>query len=113
MERVSAVSRTLRNRKLYLSRRRAEMARKGQRRLCGPIPVTNYELVIPSGAEEPAVRLERYEYSLSAAMVSNRVQFLRNAILMVSVGPLRCLAMRMSARSRSSGVAFRLKKFGR
>ena len=49
----------------------------------------------------------------SGAASSKRVRRLRKTNLTLSVGPLRCLAMRMSACSRSSGAASILKKLGR
>src|SRR6266849_8440110 len=39
----------------------------------------------------------------SASMDSNRVDFFRNARLILPVGPLRCLAIMISARPSSSG----------
>jgi hypothetical protein len=49
----------------------------------------------------------------SGAASSKRVRRLRKTNLTLSVGPLRCLAMRSSVSSRSSGVAPALKKCGR
>src|SRR5713226_9037591 len=49
----------------------------------------------------------------SGAASSKRVRRLRKTNLTLSVGPLRCLAIKMSAWSRSSGAASILKKFGR
>src|SRR6516165_1482624 len=49
----------------------------------------------------------------SGAASSKRVSRLRKTNLTLSVGPLRCLAMRISAISRSAGEALRLKKLGR
>ena len=49
----------------------------------------------------------------SGAASSNLVRRLRKTKRTVSVGPLRCLAMRSSVSSRSSGVAPALKKCGR
>src|SRR5438270_7906362 len=49
----------------------------------------------------------------SGAASSKRVNRLRKTNLTISVGPLRCFAMRRSVSSRSSGVAPALKKCGR
>src|SRR5215472_12083972 len=49
----------------------------------------------------------------SGAASSKRVKRLRKTNFTMSVGPLRCLAMRSSVSSRSSGVAPALKKSGR
>jgi hypothetical protein len=49
----------------------------------------------------------------SGAASSKRVRRLRKTNFTLSVGPLRCLAMRSSVSSRSSGLAPALKKCGR
>ena len=49
----------------------------------------------------------------SGAASSKRVRRLRKTNFTFSVGPLRCLAMRSSVSSRSSGLAPALKKCGR
>lgn len=61
---------------------------------------------------QPISSGENWEKASGAAS-SKRVNLLRKRKRTFSVGPLRCLAMRSSVSSRSSGLAPALKKWGR
>ena len=60
---------------------------------------------LPRGAYRNSCRSSDYSSGAipPSASDSNRVQCLRNAILIRPIGPLRCLAMMISARPCSSG----------